>query len=93
VNTRQKPCESIAITGFLLVVELGGVEPPSESALTQTSPGADGYCGLTPNSLITAQTVARLWIGSSNCSWRVQSSSALTFSTNRRPGPGRGPPG
>ena len=25
------------------VVEMGGVEPPSESTLTGTSPGADGY--------------------------------------------------
>ena len=28
------------------LVEVGGVEPPSESALTETSPGADGYCGV-----------------------------------------------
>ena len=27
------------------MVEAGGVEPPSERVLTQTSPGADGYCG------------------------------------------------
>ena len=26
-------------------MEMGGVEPPSESALTETSPGADGYFG------------------------------------------------
>ena len=25
------------------MVEMGGIEPPSESALTGTSPGADGY--------------------------------------------------
>ena len=25
------------------LVEAGGVEPPSENALTRTSPGADGY--------------------------------------------------
>ena len=28
---------------FLLLVEMGGVEPPSESTLTETSPGADGH--------------------------------------------------
>ena len=26
-------------------MEVGGVEPPSESTLTGLSPGADGYCG------------------------------------------------
>ena len=29
----------------LFLVEMGGVEPPSESALTGTSPGAAGFCG------------------------------------------------
>ena len=29
----------------VVLVEMGGVEPPSESALTGTSPGADGYFG------------------------------------------------
>ena len=28
-----------------VMVEVGGVEPPSESTLTGLSPGADGYCG------------------------------------------------
>ena len=27
------------------MVEVGGIEPPSESTLTGSSPGADGYCG------------------------------------------------
>ena len=27
------------------MVEVGGVEPPSESILTGLSPGADDYCG------------------------------------------------
>ena len=35
------------------VVEMGGIEPPSESTLTETSPGADGYL----NSLIRTQAV------------------------------------
>ena len=30
------------------MVEVGGVEPPSESTLTGLSPGADGYCGSLP---------------------------------------------
>ena len=30
------------------VVEVGGVEPPSESTLTGLSPGADDYCGSLP---------------------------------------------
>jgi len=48
-------------------VELAGVEPASESALTRTSPGADGYSkpsGGRLSSLTTAQTVTRLWLGS-----------------------------
>ena len=31
-----------------IVVEVGGIEPPSESTLTGLSPGADGYCGSLP---------------------------------------------
>jgi len=53
-----------ATIGRTYLVELGGVEPPSESALTQTSPGADGYFGLLPFSLAMAQTVTRLWLSS-----------------------------
>ena len=30
-------------------MEVGGVEPPSESTLTGLSPGADGYCGSLPS--------------------------------------------
>jgi len=33
-----------------ILVEMGGVEPPSESTLTGTSPGADSYFG-EPNRL------------------------------------------
>ena len=56
---------------FYILVELRGVEPLSESTLTQTSPGADGYSGLRRrdpplllNSLTIAQTVTRLRLGS-----------------------------
>ena len=39
-----------SVVPFVLV-EVGGVEPPSESTLTGLSPGADGYCGsLSPRS-------------------------------------------
>ena len=34
--------------GSFKLVEVGGVEPPSESTLTGLSPGADGYCGSLP---------------------------------------------
>ena len=37
----------------LFLVEVGGVEPPSESVLTGTSPGADGYL----HSLVPARAV------------------------------------
>ena len=33
------------VVGISELVEVGGVEPPSESTLTGLSPGADGYCG------------------------------------------------
>ena len=40
------------------MVEVGGVEPPSESTLTGFSPGAGGYCGsLPPCSPSRRQTV------------------------------------
>ena len=32
-----------------ILVEVGGVEPPSESTLTGLSPGADSYCGSLPS--------------------------------------------
>jgi len=47
-----------------IMVELGRIELPSESALTQTSPGADGYSGLSPAFLAIAQTITRLWFSS-----------------------------
>ena len=70
------------------MVEAGGVEPPSENASFGTSPGADGYL----HSLARARTVT---LGDSVASLCVVSSKLciLTFSTNRRPIPGRGPPG
>ena len=41
-----------------VLVEVGGVEPPSESTLTGLSPGADGYCGsLSPCSPSIRQAV------------------------------------
>jgi len=46
------------------MVELGGIEPPSESVLTQTSPGADGYFELSLVSLAIAPSVKRLWFSS-----------------------------
>ena len=39
----------MSVTGYLnpirtlRMVEMGGTEPPSESTLTETTPGADGY--------------------------------------------------
>ncbi len=74
--------------GLYLLVEMGGVEPPSESILTGTSPGADGHL----HSLIRAQAVmlgdlvASLCVACAKLSMR-------TFTTNRRPIPGRGTPG
>ena len=59
----------IAMFWRTMVVEPGGVEPPSESVLTQNSPGADGYFGQLPKELgpvflPVAQAVTRLRFGS-----------------------------
>ena len=70
------------------LVEMGGVEPPSESALTGTSPGADGYL----HSLIPAQAVMLGDLVASLCMVRAKLSARM-FTTDRRPVPGRGPPG
>ena len=39
----------------LLLVEARGVEPLSENTSTQTSPGADGYCGTGPVPALTGK--------------------------------------
>ena len=70
------------------MVEMAGVEPASESTLTGTSPGADGYL----HSLASAGAVTLESLVASLCVARAKLS-ALTFTTNRRPIPGRGPPG
>ena len=57
----------------LIMVEVGGVEPPSESTLTGLSPGADGYCGnLLPCSPSNRQAVTRGWSGESHDAWAGQ---------------------
>ena len=70
------------------VVEMGGIEPPSESALTGTSPGADGYL----HSLIPAQAVMLGDLVASLCMVRSKLCARM-FTTDRRSIPGRGPPG
>ena len=70
------------------VVEVGGVEPPSESTLTGTSPGADGYL----HSLARAGAVTLGDLVASLFMVRAKLC-ALTFTTDRRPIPGRGTPG
>ncbi|MPM69371.1 hypothetical protein SDC9_116316 [bioreactor metagenome] len=46
-----------------VVVEVGGVEPPSENTLTGLSPGADGYFGsLTLPVPLTAGKPSRRWV-------------------------------
>lgn len=70
------------------MVEMGGVEPPSESALTGISPGAGGrFHSLVPARAATlGDLVASLFTaGSKLC--------RLAFTTDRRSIPGRGPPG
>ena len=82
-----------------IVVELAGVEPASESALTQISPGADGYFGsgggnrhLIP--LPFPQRKPSRVYGSVASLFMVRAKlTVLTFSTNRRLVPARGPSG
>lgn len=74
--------------GLLKMVEMGGVEPPSESVLAENSPGAGGHLhSLIPASAATLRDlVASLFMARSKLC-------ALTCTTNRRPIPGRGTPG
>ena len=69
------------------LVEMGGVEPPSESTLTGTSPGADGHL----YSLTCAQAVMLTGSVASLCVVRSKLC-ALTGTTDRRSVSGRGPP-
>ena len=71
----------------VLLVEMGGVEPPSESTLTGTSPGADGHL----YSLTCAQAVMLTGSVASLCVVRSKLC-ALTGTTDRRSVSGRGPP-
>ena len=84
---KGKALELLNFQGFLMV-EMGGVEPPSESTLTGTSPGADGYL----HSLARAGAITLSDLVASLCVARSKLC-ALTFTTDRRPVPGRGPPG
>ena len=70
------------------MVEMGGVEPPSESVLTGTSPGADGYL----HSLVRARAVTLRDLVASSCMAGAKLC-RRTFTTDRRPIPGRGTPG
>lgn len=71
----------------VLLVEMGGVEPPSESTLTGTSPGADGHL----YSLTCAQAVMLTGSVASLCVVRSKLC-ALTGTTDRRSVSGCGPP-
>lgn len=83
--------DNISLSGVGLV-ELGGVEPPSESTLTRTSPGADGYFGPRPHSLSILQAVTRY--GSVASLFMAHAKlNARTGSTQSRPHPARGPSG
>ena len=70
------------------LVEMAGVEPASESTLTGTSPGADGYLySLASAGAVTLESsVASLFMVRSKLC-------ARTCTTCRRSVPGRGPPG
>ena len=69
-------------------MEVRRVELLSEGTLTETSPGADGYL----HSLAQAGAVTLKGLVASLCMVRAKLST-LTFTTHRRPVPGRGAPG
>ena len=61
----------VHVSHFL--VEMAGVEPASESALTGLSPGADDYCGnLLPCSPSRRQIDTRVRSGESHDAWHGQ---------------------
>ena len=73
-------------TAILILVEMRGIEPLSESTLTKTSPGADGNL----HSLTEAHAV--MLIGSVASSFMICAKlSIFTCTTSRRPVPSRGP--
>ena len=69
------------------MVEVRRVELLSESTSSETSPGADGYL----HSLARARAVTLRGLVASLYMVRAKLS-ARTFTTSRRPIPGRGPP-
>lgn len=76
-------------SGFYnIMVEVTGIEPVSESALTETSPGADGHL----HSLILPQAVMLQDLVASSCVVRAKLT-VRTFTTGRRRIPDRGPSG
>ena len=70
------------------VVEVTGIEPVSESALTETSPGAEGHLHsrVPPQAFMLRDLVASSFMARAKLT-------ARTFPTHRRRRPGRGPPG
>ena len=56
-NIKKNPCNLCGCRGSHLV-EVGGVEPPSESTLTELSPGAGGYCGSLPSCSLSRRQAA-----------------------------------
>ena len=75
-------------SALCFLVEAGGVEPPSENALTGTSPGADSHL----HSLTRAWTDTLRGLVASLC-MVCSKLCTLTFATARRPIPSRGPLG
>ena len=75
-------------TAILILVEMRGVEPLSESTSPETSPGADGNLhSLTQaHAVMLMDLVASLFMICAKLS-------IYTFTTRRRLIPGRGPPG
>ncbi len=83
----EKALKPLRFKAFSLV-EVTGIEPVSESALTETSPGAEGHLHsrVPPQAFMLRDLVASSFMARAKLT-------ARTFPTHRRRRPGRGPPG
>ena len=82
---QKNAADNIAVRGDV-VVEAGGIEPPSESASSGTSPGAESHL----HSLTRAWAHTLASLVASLCMVRSKLC-ALTFAANQRPASGPRP--
>ena len=86
-KTAQQPRYALYQNCCAVVVELGGIEPPSESTYSEPSPGAVGYGAVTRNSRFRGKPTGRPDSVASLCMVRSKLC-ARTDAANRRRSPG-----